>query len=89
MNKKSSAKTDSLVNKKLSCPRIELSDSLTLIVDGVETGVLLSDVAQKIRRKNEKFSGNYFILLAAADLSLTLVLNQNAKAKKRGSWVTF
>ena len=42
----------SLVNKILSCPPINLSNSQTLILDSVETGVLLSDFAQQ-RRHNQ------------------------------------
>ena len=52
INKKLFSKSDSLVDKNLSCPRIELSNSETLIVDGVETEIFLSDFAQQLRRKN-------------------------------------
>ena len=46
INKQLFAKADSLVDEILSCPRINCSNSQTLIFDGVETGVLLSDFAQ-------------------------------------------
>ena len=46
INKKIFSKADSLVDKILSCPRIKLSNSQTLILDGVETGLLLADFAQ-------------------------------------------
>ena len=52
INKKLFSKADSLVDKFLSCPRIKLSNSQTLILDGVETGIFLSDFAQQLRRKN-------------------------------------
>ena len=45
INKKLFSKADSLVDKILSCPRIKLSNSQTLILDGVETGIFLSDFA--------------------------------------------
>ena len=45
------------------------------------------DFAQQLRRKNADVPDVYFILLDAAGLSLTLILNQNAKAKERGRWV--
>ena len=48
INKKLFSKADSLVDKILSCPRIKLSYSLTLILDGVETRFFLSDFAQKL-----------------------------------------
>ena len=78
-----------MVDKLLSCPRIKLSSSQTLILVGVETGIFLSDFAQQLRRKNTDVPDIYFILLDAAGLSPTLILNQNAKAKERGSWVSF
>ena len=84
INKKLFSKADSLVDKILSCPRIKLSNSHKLFLDGVETGIFLSDFAQQLRRKNQ-----YFTLLDAADISPTLILNQNAKAKERGSCVPF
>ena len=89
INKKLFSKADSLVDKNLSCPRIKLSNSETLILDGVETGTFLSDFAQQMRRKNADVPDIYFTLLDAAGISPTLILNQNAKAKGRGSWVPF
>ena len=89
MNKKLFSKADSLVDKILCCPRIKLSNSQTLILDGVETGIFLSDFAQQLRRKNADVPDIYFTLLDAADISATLILNQNAKAKERGSWAPF
>ena len=46
------SKADSLVDKNLSCPRIKLSNSQTLVLDGVETGIFTLDLAQQLRRKN-------------------------------------
>ena len=89
INKKLFSKADSLVDKILSCPRIKLSNSPTLILDGVETGIFLSDFAQQLHRKNAEVPDIYFTLLDAAGISPTLILNQNAKAKERGSWVPF
>ena len=86
INKKLFSKADSLVDKILSSPRIKLSNSQTLILDGVETGSFLSDFAQQLRRKNADVPDIYFTLLDAADISPTLIANQNAKAKERGSW---
>ena len=89
INQKLFSKADSLVDKTLSSPRIKLSNSQTLILDGVETGIFLSDFAQQLRRKNADVPDIYFTLLDAADVYPTLILNQNAKAKERGSWVPF
>ena len=89
INKKLFSEADSLVDKTLSCPRIKLSNSQTLILDGVKTGIFLSNFAQQLRRKNADVPDIYFTLLDAAGISPTLILNQNAKAKERGSWVPF
>ena len=89
INKKIFSKADSLVEKTLSCPRIKLSKSPTIFLDGVETGLFLSDFAQRLRRKNEDVPDLYFTLLDAAGISPTLILNQNAKARERGSWIPF
>ena len=89
VNKKLFCKADSLVDKILSCPRIKLSNSQTIILDGVDTGVLISDFTLHLRRKNADVPDIYFTLLDAAGISPSLVFNQNAKAKDRGSWIPF
>ena len=89
INKNLFSKADTLVDKILFCPRIKLSNSQTLCLDSVETGIFLSDFAQQLRRKNADDPDIYFILLDAAGLSPILILNQIAKAKERGSWVPF
>ena len=88
-NKKLFSKADSLVDENLSCLRIKLSNAQTLFLDGVEIGIFLSDFAQQLRRKNADVPDIYFTLLGAAGISPTLILNQNAKAKERASWVPF
>ena len=89
INKTLFAKADSPVDKMLFCPYIKLSKSPTLVLDGVETGVLLSDFAQQLRRKDANVSDICFTLLDAAGISRTLKLNQNANTEERGSWVPF
>ena len=84
-NKNLFSKSDSLVDKILSIGRIKLSNSKFLILDGVETGIFLSDFPQQLRRKNADVPDIYFFLLDAAGISPTLILNQNAEAKERGS----
>ena len=82
-NEKLFVTANSLVNKILISPRIKLSISQTLVLDGVEIRFLLPGFAQLIRRKNADVPDNYVTLLDAAGLSPTLVLNQIAKAKER------
>ena len=89
INKKLFGKAATLVDKILSCSRIKLSNSQTIILDGVDTGVLISDFTLHLRRKSADVSDIYFTLLDAAGISTSLVFNQNAKAKDRGSWVSF
>ena len=60
------SKADSLVDEILSCPRIKLSNSQTLILNGVETGIILSDFAQQLCPKNADVPDIYFTLRDAA-----------------------
>ena len=86
-NKKLFGKADSLIDKIFSCSRIKLSNSQTIVLDGVDTAVLISDFTKHLRRKNADVPDIYFTLLDAAGISPSLVFHQNAKAKDRGSWV--
>ena len=90
INKNFFSKADSLVDIILFVISTYQDLKFTnLILDGVETGIFLSDFAQQLRRKNAYVPDIYFTLLDAAGISPTLILNQNAKANKRGSWVPF
>ena len=89
INKRLFGKADTLIDKVLSCSHIKLSNSQTIILDGVDTGVVISDFTLHLRRKNADIPDIYFTLLDAAGISPSLDLNQNAKAKDRGSWVPF
>ena len=87
-NEKLFAKVDLFVDEVLCFPRIKFSKPLTSIWDGVVSKVLLLDIAQKLRRKNADVPDIFSTSLEAADRSPTLLLNQDAKAKERGSWVS-
>ena len=89
LNKKLFGKADALIDKILSCSRIKLSSSQIIILDGVDTGLLISDFTVHMRQKNADVPDIYLTLLDAAGISPSLVLNQNAKAKDRGGWVPF
>ena len=52
INKKLFGKADILIDKTLSCSRVKLSNSQTLNLDVVDTGVLISDFTQHLRPKN-------------------------------------
>ena len=60
INKKLFVKADSSVDKILFCPRIKLSNTQTLILDGFESGNFLSDFAQQLRHKNTDVPDIYF-----------------------------
>ena len=62
-NKKLFGIADNLIDNILSCSRITLSNSQTVILDGVDTGVLISDFTLHLRRKNADVSDIYFTLL--------------------------
>ena len=47
------------------------------------------EFTKQLRRENAAVPIFYFTLLDAAGVSPSLVLNQNAQAKERGSWVPF
>ena len=89
LNTKLFGRAGPLIDKILSCSRIKLSNSQTIFLDGVDTGVLISDFTLCLRRKTADVPDIYSTLLDAAGLPPSLVFNQNAKAKDRGSWVPF
>ena len=60
INKKLFGKADTLIDKILSCSRIKLSNSQTIILDGVDTGVLISDFTLHLPRKNADVPDIYF-----------------------------
>ena len=55
INKKLFGKADTLIDKILSCSRIKLSNSQTIILDGVDTGVLISDFTLHLVEKTQTF----------------------------------
>ena len=83
------AKADSFVDKVLSSPRMKLSTSNLLILDGRDTGVSLTDFAQTLKRQNANVPDVFFTLLDAADITPRLGSNKNAEEKDGGSWVPF
>ena len=72
INKKLFGKADTLIDKILSCSCIKLSNSQTIVLDGVHTGVLISNFTQHLRRKNADVPDHYFTLLDAAGISHSL-----------------
>ena len=81
INKKLFCKADTLIDKVLSCSRIKLSNSRTIVLDGVDTVVLISDFTQHLRRKNADVADIYFTLLDAAGKSPLLFLTRMPQLK--------
>ena len=88
-NQQLSTSASLLLNKILESPRIKLSNSITLILDGRDTGVLLKDFAQRLERKNIAISDICFTLLDAVSITSNLVVNIHAKGKERGALIPF
>ena len=61
LQKKLFGRADTLMDKILSCSRIKLSNSQTIILDGVDTRVLISDFTVHLRRENVDVPDIYFI----------------------------
>ena len=81
--KKLFAKVDPSVDKILSFRLINLSISQNLVLDVLDSGVLLSDFAQQLRHENAEVPDIYFTLFGAAGLSPTLVLKKKANGRER------
>ena len=77
------------MNKNLETSRIKLSNSHTLILDEIETRVLLKDFEQRLKRKNVPVPDICFILLDAASITPDIVVNSHAKDEERGAWIPF
>ena len=90
INQQLSTSASPIANKFLESSRIKLSNSNTLILDEIETSVLLKDFAQRFKRKNVAIPDVYFTLLDAASITPNLVVNSHAaKGKERGAWIPF
>ena len=73
-----------LVNKILETPRIKLSNSNTLIPDGIETGVLLKVFAQRLKRKNLPIHDITLLYLTQPASLPTLLSTVMPRVKKEG-----
>ena len=76
------------MNKTLESPRIKLSNSNTLILDGKETGVLLKDFAQRLKRITYPYPLFPFLYLTQPASLPTLLsrVMQRVKKEELGSF---
>ena len=79
----------SIVDQILESPRIKLSNSDTIILDGRDTLVHIVNFVHDLRRKTPQIPDIYFTILDATQISRDLVNNPNAKKKDRGNWIPF
>ena len=83
VNKNLFAKAGFLVNKNLSCPRVQIAKTHLLNLDRAGIWVILSDFAQQLRRKNADVVDIYTTLPGTARPSPNLVPDQNATAQDK------
>ena len=77
-----------LVDRKiLQSAHIKLSNSDHLIFNGIETGLLLKNIAQRLKRKNVPKPDVHFTLIDAASITPDTVINSHANGKERGAWI--
>ena len=89
INQQLSTSASPLVNKILQSPRIRLSNSNTLVLDGIETGVLLKEFAQRLKHKNVTIPDICFTLLVATSITPDIIVNSHAKGKETGALIPF
>ena len=73
----------------LKSSRIKLSQSDKNILDNRDKKESIIDFVCALKRKNTDFPDIYFTILEASQLPPKLVINKNAKAKDRGTWIPF
>ena len=78
-----------IIDLILNSPRIKLSHSDNIILGNRDTKESIADFLCALKRKNTNFSDIYFTILEATQLPPKLVINKNAKAKDRGTWIPF
>ena len=83
INQQLSISTSPPTNKILESPSIKLSNSNTLILDGMATGVLLKDLAKRLKSKTLATLDNYFTLHDAASITPDVVVNIQANSSQR------
>ena len=78
-----------IIDLILNSPKIKLSQSDIIILDNRDTKESIVDFVCALKRKNTDFPVIYFTILEATQLPPKLVINKNAKAKDRGTWIPF
>ena len=88
-NKKFISSATPSLNKMLEFPRKKLSKSNTMLLDAIETGLLLREIGKHLKRKDVAIPKKYVTLLDAVSITPDVVINSHDKAKERGDWIFF
>ena len=78
-----------IIDLILNSLRIKISQSDNIILDNRDTKESIVDFVYALKQKNTDFPDIYFTILEATHISPKLVINKNAKAKDRGTWIPF
>ena len=73
----------------MNSPRIRLSQSENIILGNRDTKESIVDFECALKRKNTDFPDIFFTIMEPTQISPKLVINKNAKAKDRGTWILF
>ena len=73
----------------LKSPRFRLIQSEKIILDNRDTKESIVDFVCALKQKNTDFPDVYFTILEANQIPPKLVINKNARAKDRGTWIPF
>ena len=87
--KTKSSSNESLINEILNSPRIKLSLSDSILLDGRDTNVAFVDFVYALKKKNVECPDIYHTILDAIGINPHKILNKDAKSKERGSWIPF
>ena len=78
-----------LFGLSLNSPRIGLSQPESIIMDNRDTKESIVDFVCALKPKNTEFPDILFTILKATQIPPKLVINKNAKAKDRGTWIPY
>ena len=78
-----------IIDLILNSPRIKISQSDNIILDSRDTKESIVDFVCALKRKNTDFPDIYFTIMESTQLPPKFVINRNAKAKNRGTWIPF
>ena len=78
-----------LIDLVLNFHRIVLSQSGNILLEIRDKKESIVDFVFALKRKNTDFPDIYFTILEATQIPPKLVINMNAKAKDKGTWIPF